>query len=514
MVKPGVTDRPGPSPESREGRADVNSFLKHAAVYGAGGMLLQAAGFILLPVYTRHLTPESFGTLEVAGRLAEILTIVLMTPGIRMATLTFYKQSQTDDGRRRVVSSAIALIAGISLIAGVVSLGVAGLVSARLGIDDPAVLRLVLLANLLEGLTLVPLVASQARLESTYFVGVMSTQFLVKIGLSLLFVVGLGWGVIGVAAASAITSGVYGIGLGWRELSRSFRTPDLGLVREMVGFSVPFILGGVGHFLLHDGDRFFLLKYASGAAVGIYALGYKLAKLVGMFTHEPLQRVWSARMYDVARDRDAPSVFGRAFTRIQVSYLGVGLGLCLFQEEFTALLGGAQYAGGARVVAPVVLAYGLSSAADMMDAAFYIRRRTGLKSWITVTSTAVMLALYAALIPRLGLMGAAYATLAGFAFHLGLTWVVSQRVFRVRYEPGRLGAALGLAASLWLTSRVLPQAPWAIGAKLALWALWPATLWAGGFVSGEEKSWVGDAVRYARSRLTPCIPTGIAGEAP
>jgi O-antigen/teichoic acid export membrane protein len=149
----------------------------------------------------------------------------------------------------------------------------------------------------------------------------------------------------------------------------------------------------------------------------------------------------------------------------------------------------------------------------MMDAAFYIRRRTGLKSWITVFSTAAMLALYAVLIPPLGIMGAAYATLAGFAFHLGLTWVVSQRVFRVRYEPERLAAVLGLAVLLWLASRLLPHAPWAIGVKLFLWLLWPAALWVG-FVSKEEKAWVSDAVQSARARLTILISPGIAGEAP
>jgi O-antigen/teichoic acid export membrane protein len=513
MLKAGVTDPSQSSAPPRKGRASANSFLKHAAVYGAGGMLLQAAGFILLPVYTRYLTPESFGTLEVAGRLAEILMIFLMTPGIRMATFTFFKQSESDAARRCVISSAVALVTVLVVAAGIVSIGCAGWISARLGINDPGVLRLVLLANLLEGLTLVPLIASQARLESTYFVAVMSTQFLVKVGLSLLFVAVLGWGIIGVAAASAITSGVFGIGLVWRELSRGFAAPDARLVREMVAFSLPFVLGGFGHFLLHDGDRFFLLKYAGGAAVGIYALGYKLAKLVGMFTHEPLQRVWSAQMYDVAREADAACAFGRAFTRIQAAYVAVGLGLCLFQEEFTALLGGSQYAGGARVVAPIVLAYGLSTAADMMDAAFYIRRRTGLKSWITVFSTAAMLALYAVLIPPLGIMGAAYATLAGFAFHLGLTWVVSQRVFRVRYEPERLAAVLGLAVLLWLASRLLPHAPWAIGVKLFLWLLWPAALWVG-FVSKEEKAWVSDAVQSARARLTILISPGIAGEAP
>src|SRR5262249_12698992 len=39
------------------------AFLRHAAVYGAASLLLQAAGFVLLPLYTRCLGPRDFGVL-------------------------------------------------------------------------------------------------------------------------------------------------------------------------------------------------------------------------------------------------------------------------------------------------------------------------------------------------------------------------------------------------------------------------------------------------------------------
>src|SRR5271155_3135974 len=49
------------------------TFLRHAAVYGAANMLLQAAGLVLLPLYTRFLTPRDFGALELLGRTSDVL---------------------------------------------------------------------------------------------------------------------------------------------------------------------------------------------------------------------------------------------------------------------------------------------------------------------------------------------------------------------------------------------------------------------------------------------------------
>ncbi len=115
------------------------------------------------------------------------------------------------------------------------------------------------------------------------------------------------------------------------------------------------------------------------------------------------------------------------------------------------------------VVAPVLLAYFFQSAASLMDAGLYVRHRTGLKLGITLATTAVMLLMYALLIPRYGSMGAAIGTLIGFAFLAVCTWAVSQRVFPIRYEWSRLAALLTLAVGLWLLSRLLPAAPGGFG---------------------------------------------------
>jgi O-antigen/teichoic acid export membrane protein len=185
-----------------------------------------------------------------------------------------------------------------------------------------------------------------------------------------------------------------------------------------------------------------------------------------------------------------------------------GFALCLFQDEAVSLLGGAPYAAAARVIPIVVLAYYFLNAGDLMDGAFYVRGRPGLKTLVALGSTTLTCVLYLLLIPAYGAMGAAVATLGGFLGHASLTYVVSQQVFRVAYEGQPLLAMLGLAAVLWSLSRCLPAAPWAMPVKALLWAAWPAGLWFTGYVTAADK----DKIRSLTRRALIALWTRISRE--
>jgi O-antigen/teichoic acid export membrane protein len=482
------------------------SFLTHAAVYAVGEILGLAGAFLLLPLYTRRLTQAEFGSLEMGERVTEILTMCILVRGVTLAFFVFYKQGKTEAERRRVVGSALLLVTLALLLGGATMLLAAAPLSAGLGLDNPRVLQVYALVGLLDMFTGLGQGASQARQESVPYVALSLMQFLLRVGLCVLFVVVFAWGLWGVLLASLLRSAFFACVLTAREVRRGISWPDRRMAVDMVRFAWPFLAGGLCGFILNSGDRFFLLRWGGQAEVGVYGLGYRLATVVGVFSLTPLYRVWSARMHDVAERPDAPLVFGQVFTRVLAAYLGVGLALCLFQDEIITLFAGLHYAGAAQVLAPVVLAYWFQAAAVLMDSAFYVRRRTTPKLWVTLAATAVMLLLYALLIPPYGAVGAAWATLGGFAFLAGLTRVVSQRLFPVRYEMQRLAAMLALAVVSWLVSRLVPPDAWAVPVKASLWALWLLGLWLGGAITPEEKQWVAQACfRFAPGLPAPRI---------
>lgn len=478
------------------------SFLRHAAIYGLGTILIQAAGFFLIPLYTWYLSPSDYGILEVLNRLAEVLIIGLLFGGLRQATLAFHGQSKDQTERQQTVATLIVLLAGISLLGSVAIYWYAEPVAACLSIAEPGLLALAVTAALLEASMMVLLALCQARQESTWYVGITVSQFLVRAGL-IIVLVSQGWGVWGILTASGLVSGIYALGLAVREIAHGAWRPSRARLRGMIAFALPLLPGGLGFFVLNNGDRFFLKEYAGAEAVGTYALGYKLALVVSLLGKTPFAMVWSARMYEAAKQLDAPQVFGRLFTRMLGVYLLLGLGLALFAGEAIAVLGGSRYAAAAGIIAPIILAYLFLTAADLMDSGFYVTRRTVHKSWIVVVSTAAMLLLYATFIPTWGALGAALATLAGFVIHAVLTGLTSQRVFPVHYEPFRLAAMLGLAIGLWLLGQTLPAEIWSIPVKVGLWLLWPVLLWSLGLIATAEKTQLQDQLGRVRTLLQP-----------
>src|SRR5262245_41963587 len=387
-----------------------SSFLWHAAVYGGGNLLVTAASFLLLPLYVRCLNEDQYGILDLFNRLGEVVILCLLYNGLRQALLAFHNQADDEAERRAVVGSAILLTLLLLGGGGGLVMIAAEPLSGWLQTGDAGLLRLAVASVVLESLALMLLALAQARVESLFFAVVTFGQFLLRIGLRIVLVAGVGLGVQRALVASAVASGLFALALLGRDFGRRGLPIDRRQRKAMTWFALPFVPGGLGFFLLNSGDRFFLLHYVDKADLGAYALGYKLALAVKLFSRRPLYMVWSARMYEAALQPDAPIVFGKVFTRMVAAEVGVGLALCLVAEEVVNFLSGSGYGGAASVIAPLVFGYLFLTAADLMDAGFYVRRRTVWKTPVMLGSTAVVLVLYALLIPPYGMHGAALAT--------------------------------------------------------------------------------------------------------
>jgi O-antigen/teichoic acid export membrane protein len=61
---------------------------KHSAIYGLGGLVSRILGVLLLPLYTRYLSPSDYGKVETLIALTAVAGIVLRM-GITSALVRF-----------------------------------------------------------------------------------------------------------------------------------------------------------------------------------------------------------------------------------------------------------------------------------------------------------------------------------------------------------------------------------------------------------------------------------------
>ena len=79
----------------------TKSLGKQSAIYGAGIVLGKLASFIMLPVYTRYLTPADYGVLELLSMTIDVIGMIAGI-GIGSAVFKFYADEADEAGKREV----------------------------------------------------------------------------------------------------------------------------------------------------------------------------------------------------------------------------------------------------------------------------------------------------------------------------------------------------------------------------------------------------------------------------
>jgi O-antigen/teichoic acid export membrane protein len=277
---------------------------------------------------------------------------------------------------------------------------------------------------------------------------------------------------------------------------------DRSLIRDLLVFGAPLLIGGFSSFILNNGDRYFLQAYQSSFQVGVYGVGYRLGTVALALLMYPFTKIWSVTMVDISRQADGPTALGRVATYLIAAGMFTTLGISLFGPYIVKLVAERSYWEASRLIPVVGLAYIFYAWSVVMDASFYVTKRTVYKMLDITLAGAVVMLLYWWLIPRYGMMGAAWATVGGFASFVGFKAIFAQRVFHIRYELGRIAWLFVLGVFLYEIGAHLPTSPLipALAGRLLLTLGFPIALWSGGFLNDDERRALGNQWQTFRLR--------------
>lgn len=215
-------------------------------------------------------------------------------------------------------------------------------------------------------------------------------------------------------------------------------------------------------------------------------------------------------MVDLSRADDGPRRLGAIATYLLSACAFSTLAISLLAPYLLRLVATSAYFEAYKVIPIIGAGYIFYSWTVIFDASFYITKRTGLKSVTLGLSCAVILVLYWVLIPRYGTMGAAWATLGGFA---GFAWIsgwFAQRQYRIQYEYGRIAAMLTIASAFYLAGAATDPNNWTIGLSLRVGVtlVFPVLLWM--FASADERRSLLDFKNSIMKRFRGGSPASIA----
>jgi O-antigen/teichoic acid export membrane protein len=468
---------------------------KHSVIYGLGGLVSRILAVILLPLYTRYLSPSDYGKVETLIALTTVLGI-LLAMGITSAFFRFYFDSSEAEQRLLVVRTSFWFTMGMATIGLVIGLAFSSEIALWLfGSRSTTELVAASFVGLWAGMNWAQ-ITSLFRVEerSVAYVSATVANILITVGATLVLVVGLDAGPLGVIVGTFTgTLAVYVVLLAYRreQLGLQF---DRRLLREMNRFGLPLVPTAVFLWITNFSDRLFLVKLTDTREVGLYSVGVRIASAMVLLL-TAFRTAWPAFAYSIDEEREARRTYAFVLTYLVVATTWVATGLTLLSPWIVQWLAAPAFASASRVVGPLSFAAVAFGGYIVVAIGVGRARRTQFNWVVTGAAAAVNFALNLILIPPYGMMGAAIATVAAYATMFGgMAWR-AQHIYPVPYQWRRVLTA-GLAGVGLTVAGKLAGGGFPVAFGLAV--VYPLVLIPLGFYLPVERKAIGARLRLAR----------------
>jgi O-antigen/teichoic acid export membrane protein len=462
----------------------LKELARHSAIYGLGSIVARILGVLLLPLYTRYLTPGDYGLIETLVALAAVLS-ALVAQAMKSAFFRFYFDSKDEARRLLVIRTAFWYVMAASTAVLVAGVALAGPISWLLfGTHDHAGLVAASFVGLWAAMNYEQM-TSLFRVEqrSTAYVAATFANVGVTIAATVLLVVAFDQGPLGVIVGNFTgTLVVYAALLVYRRRRLGLQF-DRKLYRAMNRFGLPLVPSALALWLTNFSDRFFLVKLADPHEVGLYSIGVRIASAI-LLLLTAFRMAWPAFAYSIEDDREAQRTYSFVLTYVVFVTCWLALALGLLAPWIVRLITTPPFYPAQDVVALLSFGAAAFGAYVVVQIGTGRARRTSTNWLVTGIGAAVNVALNLILIPPFGRVGAAIATAGAYLLLFLLMAWRANRVFPVSYQWRRVATLAVAAVGLTVLGK-------AVGAPLllalALAAAYPLVLWPLGFYLPAER---------------------------
>ena len=224
-----------------------------------------------------------------------------------------------------------------------------------------------------------------------------------------------------------------------------------GLLKEMLLYAFPLLIAGFAGMINETFDRA-VLKYlvpdktSALQQLGIYSACYKLSILMTLFV-QTFRYSAEPFFFSQQHKENSKELYARIINYFVICCCVIFLLVMLYLDAIKYFIG-SQYHSGLKVV-PVLLAANLCLGVYLNMSIWYkITGETRYGAFFSVIGALITIVFLFLLIPRMGYMGAAWATLICYASMMLISYFTGQKIYPIPYQVNKLliyfGVALGI----------------------------------------------------------------------
>jgi len=462
----------------------AKKLLGQTAAYGISTIIGRLLNFLLFfAIHSAIFKPEAYG---VIGSLYAYMGFFNVLYSFGLETAFFRFANKPEANRQLLYNRVLSFIILLSLLfTGIILLFISPIAEFINFPDQKLYISWLAIILAIDAITAIPFARLRLENKAVKFAGIKLANIFITIGANIFFfwfchniyfgafLPGLKpfiseiyipeWG-IGYIFLINLIANILLFPMLWREFA-SFRfNLDLTFMKPLLRYGYPIMFMGFAGMVNELLDRILLLELlpdnfypnlTTKGAVGVYNGCYKLAMFMTLAI-QAFRYAGEPFFFSQAKEKNSPVTFALVMKWFVLVCTFIFLFVSINLEDFKLLIRNPEYYQGLGIVPILLLANLFLGVYYNLAAWFKLTDKTHYGTFISFGGAAVTIMVNIILIPRLGYMGCAWATLACYSSMAVICYVFGQKYYPIPYSVGAILAYLGLAVGLVLLSAYVP----------------------------------------------------------
>lgn len=433
--------------------------------YGVSSIAARFINYLLTPYLTYKFTTEEYGEMSVLYAFIPFMNVIF-TYGMETG---FFRFAQSADKSKVYSTTSLSLIYS-TLLLSLLLIAFNKPISHLLGVENrPEYLIIAAMIIGLDALTTIPFAKLRQEGKPRKFAVIKFLGVFINIGATVFFLsVGpdlaqthpddfLGhiykkeWTVGYLLLANLIQNIIVFLVLSREFWGFKFKF-DKKLWREMIVYSMPLIIAGLGGMINETADRIMLLKWwqpvageaNAEAQVGIYSACYKLSILISLGV-QAFRMGAEPFFFKQSASENAPRTYARVMKFFVITICLMFLFVMLYLDIWKHFIRNKEMWVGLNVVPILLLANMFLGIYYNLSIWYKLGNKTIAGAYITLIGAVVTILINYIFIPKYGYMACAWATFACYGTMMVLSYTWGQRNYRIPYATNKLIAYIVIA---------------------------------------------------------------------
>ena len=442
-------------------------------IYGLSTILARIINFLFVPIYTRLLTPESYGVVTEFMAYIAVLQVVLVL-GLETGCFRFANKEGVDP--KKVYSNAFVTVFCISATFLALMLAFANPISSALGYDGySSCIRYVGGILALDSITAIMFAKLRQENKAFKFAIIKTVKIITETAANLVLflwfpkhVDSASWLLKFIPATPDFSYVIFAIFVSCMVCALLF-IPDFlrlsfkldgKLLRQMLAYSLPLMVaalpGVVNDFL----DRILFRYFDTNAeawrsSLGLYQAAVKLAVIMNLFI-QMFRYAAEPFFFRRAAEKDSRQLYA-SVQEYFTAFCGlVFLGVILY-IDIIALILGPHFRSAVGVVPIMLLSYMILGMLFNVSMWYKLSGKTNMAIWITLSGLVVTAIVIVLFMPKYSYWAAAFGHLASYVVMFAISSILGAKYYPIPYRWGRLAAIFLIMGAVYAVSLLIDQ---------------------------------------------------------